>query len=38
VLWSRVQVGRKATLKGCIIADNCHISDGHHVGEGSVVR
>jgi NDP-sugar pyrophosphorylase family protein len=37
VLWSDIRVGRKATLRGCIIADNCFIADGRYIGNGSVL-
>jgi mannose-1-phosphate guanylyltransferase len=37
VLWSKVQVGRRAMLQNCIIADNCSIGDEAYVGSGSVL-
>jgi mannose-1-phosphate guanylyltransferase len=37
VLWSEVQVGRRAMLQNCIIADNCSIGDQGYVGSGSVL-
>jgi mannose-1-phosphate guanylyltransferase len=37
VLWDGVQVGRKATLRGCIVADNCVIADERYIGDGSVL-
>ena len=37
VLWSKVQVGARAVLRNCIIADNCSIGDGACIGNGSVL-
>jgi mannose-1-phosphate guanylyltransferase len=37
VLWSGVQVGRRAVLRNCVVADNCCIGDGGYVGSGLVL-
>jgi mannose-1-phosphate guanylyltransferase len=37
VLWSGVQVGRRAVLRHCVVADNCCIGDEGYVGAGLVL-
>lgn len=37
VLWHNSKVGKKATLKNCIIASNCHIQGGSHIPDHCVL-
>ena len=37
VLWSGVQVGRRAVLRNCVVADNCCVGDEGYVAAGLVL-
>jgi mannose-1-phosphate guanylyltransferase len=37
VLWSRVDVGKKAELRACVIGSGCQIEEGSHIPEGCVL-
>ena len=37
VLWHNVQVGKDATLRRCVVGDNCRVGDGSSIDHSSII-